>query len=142
MLHFLLLFPLFLGLSISSQASNFGCLNLDGKVVDWWVIYKESRGFRYVYLDSTMDEPLGLNHHRLLKFKNSPLSMTVKSANFLKTQPSSAFSTPKSKSLFNPILPITSADFGSEPFYVAWNDQMAKGSQSAPEAHAKVRNKI
>ena len=139
-LRLLLIF--FVSLLTGSQARRFGCLNGIGEMVDWWVIYKEGKGLRYVYLDSTMDQPLGLNSRRLITHESSPLTKTVRSANY-KNAPHIKISKVK---IGNPFTPTSSPaqirKSISEPFHVAWNDQPTKGSSSISEAHAKVNSLI
>lgn len=119
--------------SIFCSIPNFGCLNGAGKVVDWWVIYKEEKGHRYVYLDSSMTNPLGLSYSQSIIHFNSPLYRTIRSANF----PSLSIPKRRHKSTFGkrnnptPLYPDT--------FYVSWNDQPKKGSSSISDAHAKVK---
>ena len=101
-------------ISCSNQHS-FGCLNHKGEFVDWWVIYKESGGERYIYKDtSPMD--LRLSSERLISSEDSPLVRTVKS---------SGCKSPENMS--------------KDQFYFAWNDQPSnKGSAPKEFAHAKV----
>lgn len=107
-----------LGFLFCLEATNFGCLNHQGAFVDWWVIYKEFNGERYVYLDSQMDgTPLGLSDDRLITAKNSPITRTVNSAGFPNIKESA-----------------------HSPCYLAWNDQ-PNLNENIPStfAHAKVR---
>ena len=109
-------FLFLLGISINffviSTTSKFGCLNHDGKFVDWWVIYKESSGRRYVYLDSTMDEPLGLHRDRSIASLSSPLSRTIASTGFPRQN--------------------------NKTINLAWNDQPSGAEFSKQIGHAKV----
>ena len=41
-----------------AEETNFGCLDGNGRFVDWWFIYKASDGLSYVYLDSSLKEAL------------------------------------------------------------------------------------
>ena len=82
--------------------------------VDWWVIYKESGGERYIYKDPHIK--LHLSEDRLINDSDSPLVRTVESSGFNEIENSA-----------------------NSPFYVAWNDQPTKtGSASLEFAHAKV----
>ena len=111
----LTLTPLFACTYVSgSRKSNFGCLNHEGEFVDWWVIYKETGGVRYIYTDSRT--VLHLNSSRHINKRESPLVRTVLSSGF--------------RSL---------GYFANSPFYTAWNDQPLKSVNAPSEsAHSKV----
>lgn len=97
-------------------AVNFGCLNHRGQFVDWWVIYKEAAGRRYVYLDSSgrVDEALGLHRDRSISSSSSPLSRTIASSGY-------------PHQLQNTIS-------------LAWNDQPSGASEFSKQiGHAKVK---
>ena len=84
--------------------------------MDWWVIYKEYNGLKYVYMDSRMTESLGLSSDRLVNDVRSPLSRTVLSSGF-------------------PHSPQVS----TAPSFLSWNDQQTRNSTvSSSYAHAKV----
>ena len=102
------------------EATDFGCLNHEGEFVDWWVIYKEFNGERYVYLDSQLDGiPLGLSNSREITSKLSPITRTVNSAGFSQIKQAA-----------------------HDPCYLAWNDQ-PKQNENFPTSigHAKVNTK-
>lgn len=114
MVPLILFLVLYSALVSGSGTPKFGCLDTEGRVVDWWVIYKESGGVRYIYKDSKSE--LFLSESRLITDKKSPLSATVESAGFKN---------------------ITSSPLS--PFYVSWNDQPLKNMSASSEyAHAKV----
>lgn len=101
-------------LVFGSHEPKFGCLNGFNTHVDWWVIYKESFGERYIYKDPHTE--LHLSEDRLISNIDSPLVLTVKSSGFYRINNSA-----------------------NSPFYVAWNDQPTKvGNASLELAHAKV----
>ena len=133
----LLLVTFLFGFLRNTQATErFGCLNGSGQVVDWWVIYKQSSGYKYVYLDSTMDKPLGLSR-KTINNVDSPIVRTVSSANyFLKSSaPTKQFKSPRLNAKYqsSQVQPPL-----NDPFYVSWNDQPKKGSTILSHAHAKV----
>lgn len=100
------------------EATDFGCLNHEGEFVDWWVIYKEFNGERYVYLDSLMGDgvPMARSNSRKISSIHSPISRTVNSAGFSQSKKAS-----------------------HDPFYLAWNDQPRMNENCpASNAHAKV----
>lgn len=110
----IVLLALFFSLVSGSGTPNFGCLDHKGRFVDWWVIYKETGGERYIYKDSRT--VLNLNEIRLISDRGSPLVQTVLSSGFRSMQ-----------------------NTANSPFYVAWNDQPAKNLNAPTEsAHAKV----
>lgn len=116
-------FLIFLLLSFYSflEVESFGCLNQLGEVVEWWVIYKEFNGLRYVYLDSSLTEPIGLDDDLLITSEDtSPIIKTLLSSGF----------------------PSSSADsyFDYNTTYLAWNDQQTKRRTASKDyAHAKVK---
>lgn len=106
---------LFASLVSGSGPARFGCLNSKGNHVDWWIIYKEYGGERYIYKDPHTE--LHLHDSRLIGHANSPLVRTVKSSGFSDT----------------------TSRFSNGPFYISWNDQPTKGENAGLEfAHAKV----
>jgi hypothetical protein len=110
----LALLALFFTLVSGSRTADFGCLNNEGRFVDWWIIYKETGGERYIYKDPRT--VLNLSSDRLITAGNSPLVRTVKSSGF-----------------------ISLRNHANSPFYLAWNDQPLKNLNAPPEsAHAKV----
>lgn len=110
----LALLTLYFTLALGSRTANFGCLNHEGVFVDWWVIYKETGGERYIYKDSRT--VLNLNSDRLITDANSPLVQTILSSGF-----------------------ASLGSYANSPFYTAWNDQPIKNFNGPPEsAHAKV----
>lgn len=115
MVPLIVFLALYASLVFGSNIPTFGCLNHDKIHVDWWVIYKESGGERYIYKDP--HTTLFLSSDRLISDSNSPLVTTVQSSGFCNIKKNSA----------------------NSPFYVAWNDQPTKaGSASLDFAHAKV----
>lgn len=115
MMNLIRLLIIFFVLS-AAEASGFGCLNQYGHFVDWWVIYKEFNGLKYVYMDSTMNTPLGLHPDREIDSITSPLYRTVISTGFTE-----------------------SAKNVDSPSYLAWNDQPFKNiTVSKSYAHSKV----
>lgn len=102
----------------ATVSNNFGCLNHEGEFVDWWVIYKEFKGERYVYLDSSMQgNPLGISNDRKIYSNDSPITRTILSTGY-------------------PNIKLPAHD----PFYLTWNDQPHKGDKIQPNsAHAKVK---
>ncbi len=110
---------LFCSITASVRAKPLGCLNGNGEFVDWWVIYKESNGLHYVYMDSTLSAPRGLDKYlKIDDSRTSPIIKTIKSTGF-----------------------HLDGNFPPHTAYMAWNDQPSK-NYSVPKkyAHAKVRN--
>lgn len=87
-----------------------------------------------------MEIPTGLRKAMLLNHPDSPLSRTVRSANY-SYQPKEKIirvtRNKKTRVVYAPAQPAAHLD-GTAPFYVSWNDQPAKRSSSKTEAHAKV----
>jgi hypothetical protein len=105
-------------LSTAYSSGSFGCLNEQGELVDWWVVYKESKGRRYVYTDSSQKgAPQGLSNSRLITDNKGPLVRTIRSA----------------------VFPTTPYYSSRRPFHLSWNDQTNKVTSKTSSAHAKVQ---
>lgn len=89
-----------------------------------------------------MEIPTGLRKAMLLNHPDSPLSRTVRSANY-SYQPKEKIirvtRNKKTRVVSAPAQPAAAHLDGTAPFYISWNDQPTKGSSSSTEAHAKVR---
>eukprot|EP01084_Bolivina_argentea_P253379 425592_1 len=61
------------------QNSALQCLNENGKIVDWWFIYKINNGLSYTYYDATTKHvhSLPVVYNKLLSDKNTALAHTL-----------------------------------------------------------------
>lgn len=106
----------------AGRSQKFGCLNGEGKRVDWWFIYKEFGSENYIYLDSERVK-MGIGVQGLIKNleitdrHSSPLVRTVLSTGFPEIH-----------------------NYQNAPFHLSWNDQKTEFVKSGPSsAHAKVK---
>eukprot|EP00389_Voromonas_pontica_P007273 GDKH01010967.1.p1 GENE.GDKH01010967.1~~GDKH01010967.1.p1 ORF type:complete len:428 (-),score=88.60 GDKH01010967.1:320-1603(-) len=70
---------LFVASAVAAASGPSGCLNEMGKPVPWFAAFKLPGGGKYIYIDSTMSEPL-LSHYDLTEGDGGAIEATVASA--------------------------------------------------------------
>lgn len=72
------LFNLLLFVWLHNFAKSIHCINEDGNIVEWWVIYKANDGTNYAYYDATnIDKTLNIVSNSLLSDKDTALGYTL-----------------------------------------------------------------
>ena len=110
----ILLIALLLALSSSQLVPS--CLNHEGKMVDWWIVYYapksvRNKSFGYMYMDSSSNQSTFSHHPGVGDLNSQPHGRTIDSIKALNLES------------------------------IAWNDQLIpaqNGKTTSSDAHAKL----